>query len=173
MSVLAVFGSIGMQEGLIILVVGLLIFGSRLPEVGRSLGRGLMEFKKGLRGIQDEVRDLDWEADRQIDAEVARRRQTADPHDLADDPRTPPEDRSPFAHEFVDGDPAAREFEQAGSAPPWEEPTTAEEAAPEMPPAESKPEPETTGDEDGVLRPRDPVEGSSAWSPSKPTQDDA
>ncbi len=40
---------------LIILGVGLLIFGKRLPEVGRSLGKGIVEFKKGLKGIEDEV----------------------------------------------------------------------------------------------------------------------
>jgi len=31
-----------------------LLFGKRLPEVGRSLGKGIVEFKKGLRGIEDE-----------------------------------------------------------------------------------------------------------------------
>ncbi len=42
-------------EMLIILAVGLLLFGKRLPEVGRSLGKGIVEFKKGLKGIEDEV----------------------------------------------------------------------------------------------------------------------
>lgn len=46
---------IGWTEWLIILVVGLLIFGNRLPEVGRSLGRSIVEFKKGLKGVEDEV----------------------------------------------------------------------------------------------------------------------
>ena len=39
----------------IIAVVALLLFGRRLPEVGRSLGKGIVEFKKGLRDVQDEV----------------------------------------------------------------------------------------------------------------------
>jgi TatA/E family protein of Tat protein translocase len=39
----------------IILIIGLLIFGKRLPEVGKSLGKGIVEFKKGLQGIGDEV----------------------------------------------------------------------------------------------------------------------
>ncbi len=39
----------------IIAFIGLLLFGKRLPEVGRSLGKGIVEFKKGLRGIEDEV----------------------------------------------------------------------------------------------------------------------
>ncbi len=42
-------------ELVIILAIGLLLFGRRLPEVGRSLGKGIVEFKKGLKGIEDEV----------------------------------------------------------------------------------------------------------------------
>lgn len=40
-------------EMLVVLVVAVLLFGKRLPEVGRSLGKGIIEFKKGLRGIDD------------------------------------------------------------------------------------------------------------------------
>lgn len=36
-------------------VVALLLFGKRLPEVGRSLGKGIAEFKKGLHDVQDEL----------------------------------------------------------------------------------------------------------------------
>lgn len=46
---------LGGTEMLILLVLGVLLFGKRLPEVGRSLGKGLMEFKKGIAGIEDEV----------------------------------------------------------------------------------------------------------------------
>ena len=47
--------NIGPWEIIIILVVALLLLGRRLPEVGRSLGRGIVEFKKGLRGVEDEI----------------------------------------------------------------------------------------------------------------------
>jgi sec-independent protein translocase protein TatA len=40
---------------LVVLIIGILLFGKRLPEVGRSLGKGIVEFKKGLRGLEDEV----------------------------------------------------------------------------------------------------------------------
>jgi len=48
-------GMPGGAEWLIIAAIGLLLFGKRLPEVGRSLGKGIVEFKKGLKGVEDEV----------------------------------------------------------------------------------------------------------------------
>lgn len=51
------FGMPGGTEWIILLVLGLLIFGRRLPEVGRSLGRGIVEFKKGIKGVEDEIED--------------------------------------------------------------------------------------------------------------------
>lgn len=53
----------GPWEWIAILVVALLIFGRRLPEVGRSLGRGLVEFKKGLKGVKDELEEVDRDVD--------------------------------------------------------------------------------------------------------------
>ena len=46
-------------EWLIIAAIGLLLFGKRLPEVGRSLGKGIVEFKKGLKGVEDEISQVD------------------------------------------------------------------------------------------------------------------
>ena len=45
----------GMAEWIMIAAIGLLIFGKRLPEVGRSLGQGIVEFKKGLKGVEGEI----------------------------------------------------------------------------------------------------------------------
>jgi sec-independent protein translocase protein TatA len=36
---------------------GLLIFGKRLPEVGRSVGRTIIEFKKGMKEVENEMND--------------------------------------------------------------------------------------------------------------------
>jgi len=43
------------MELLVILGIAVLLFGKRLPEVGRSLGKGIMEFKKGVRGVEEEL----------------------------------------------------------------------------------------------------------------------
>jgi len=56
--------TIGWAEIAVIAVVALLIFGRRLPEVGRSLGQGLVEFKKGLRGGKDDAKDAGGDASR-------------------------------------------------------------------------------------------------------------
>lgn len=45
---------IGPQEMVIVAVIGLLLFGKKLPEVARSLGKSMMEFKKGMSGMQEE-----------------------------------------------------------------------------------------------------------------------
>ena len=46
------FPSLSIPEMLVVMVVAVLLFGKRLPEVGRSLGKGLIEFKKGLQGLE-------------------------------------------------------------------------------------------------------------------------
>ena len=53
--VLAFLPTLGPWEMIFLVVVCVLLFGRRLPEVGRSIGKGIVEFKKGLRGIEDEV----------------------------------------------------------------------------------------------------------------------
>ncbi len=63
----ALIGNIGTTEIIVILVIALLLFGRRLPEVGRSLGKGIVEFKKGIKGIEDDIRDDLDEADRKIE----------------------------------------------------------------------------------------------------------
>src|SRR5689334_20093146 len=48
-------GALSPTHILIVLVVGLLVFGKRLPEIGRSLGKGIVEFKKGMKGLEEEI----------------------------------------------------------------------------------------------------------------------
>jgi sec-independent protein translocase protein TatA len=48
----------GHLEWLIILIVALLLFGRRLPEIARSMGKSLTEFKKGINEAKDSADDL-------------------------------------------------------------------------------------------------------------------
>jgi sec-independent protein translocase protein TatA len=49
--------NLGGQEMVILLIIGVLLFGRKLPEVGRYLGKGIVEFKKGIKGLEDNVED--------------------------------------------------------------------------------------------------------------------
>ena len=49
------FFSPGPMEIMIIGGIAVLLFGSRLPIVARSLGKSLVEFKKGMHGVEDEL----------------------------------------------------------------------------------------------------------------------
>ena len=49
-------GNLGFSELLFILVIALLVFGpKRLPELGKTLGKGLAEFKRATSGLKDSI----------------------------------------------------------------------------------------------------------------------
>jgi sec-independent protein translocase protein TatA len=51
------FGGIGAQEILLILLIIILLFGARkIPEIARGLGRSVSEFKKGIREVDNEIK---------------------------------------------------------------------------------------------------------------------
>ena len=60
----------GPFELIVILIIAVLIFGRRLPEIARGVGKSLTEFKKGAREAQNEV---NREVDRAADAEETLR----------------------------------------------------------------------------------------------------
>ena len=68
-------GGLGGSEILLIFLIILLLFGSKkIPEVGRSLGKGIREFKRATREISSEI-DLDEESDKE--KPVARRERSS------------------------------------------------------------------------------------------------
>jgi sec-independent protein translocase protein TatA len=61
------FWTPGPFEWVVIGIVAVLLFGKRLPEVGRQLGQGFVEFKKGLKGAKDELKDAVKTAEKEAD----------------------------------------------------------------------------------------------------------
>ena len=83
----------GPMEMVIILIVGLLIFGRRLPEIARNLGKGVVEFKKGIRGIEDEIRDENVSTPSAGDQPPPPPQPVAEPPSDAEVPSSPTTDR--------------------------------------------------------------------------------
>ena len=61
------FGMPGPAELIIIGLVAVLLFGNRLPDVGRSLGKGIIEFKKGIKGINEEIDEAASKSEKKSD----------------------------------------------------------------------------------------------------------
>ena len=68
-------------EWLVILVALLLIFGRRLPEVARGLGKSIVEFKKGLSETSDIQKELTDEAKKVKDDVVNETKSATSPND--------------------------------------------------------------------------------------------
>jgi len=71
------FGIPGGWEWIIILVVALLIFGRRLPDVARSIGKSLTEFKKGINEAKDTKDEVEREVSKIKDDVVEEARKAA------------------------------------------------------------------------------------------------
>jgi sec-independent protein translocase protein TatA len=100
------FGSIGMPELIIIFVIALIIFGPRkLPELGRSLGKSLAEFKKASNELkstlEEEIRleeqRTSFEASKAANATQATATATA-----PEEPTPPAEEQVPVTARHAD-----------------------------------------------------------------------
>ena len=88
------FGSLGMPELIVIFVIALVIFGPRkLPELGRSLGRGIAEFKKATNELQTTL-EQEINADEERTRTIAASAQPAAAHDAATADAAPPVSKS-------------------------------------------------------------------------------
>ena len=86
------FGSIGMPELIIILVIALIIFGPRkLPELGKYLGRSLNEFKKASTDLQNTLeQEIKIEEQKETAAKAKAEVDTADAAFDKNDQNQPP-----------------------------------------------------------------------------------
>ena len=58
------FGNLGAVEIILILLVVLILFGAKkIPELAKGLGKGMSEFKKGLKDVEDEIKSADKDSE--------------------------------------------------------------------------------------------------------------
>jgi sec-independent protein translocase protein TatA len=112
MTSLLAFG-LGPGEMMVVGLIALLLFGKRLPEVARSLGKGVTEFKKGLHGLEEELdqsgshRELPHSTETQVPRAPKFEPPTSPPTEARSDPpsseppaaptQPPPAESSPTA----------------------------------------------------------------------------
>jgi sec-independent protein translocase protein TatA len=78
---------IGPMEMVIVGIIALLLFGKRLPEVAKGLGKSIVEFKKGMQGIEEDIRDS---GSKPVSSTPAARPSTADDREEPAAPRFDP-----------------------------------------------------------------------------------
>jgi len=88
---LAFFEFFGIQGFLLLAILGVLLYGERLPEVAATVGRQLMHLKKSVQGIRNEIESVAFDAKHA----VARSMDKAD--DLAHEESTAPKFEPPPA----------------------------------------------------------------------------
>jgi sec-independent protein translocase protein TatA len=75
---------------ILLLVIGVLLFGKDLPDVARKVGKSLLDFRRSLQGLHDEV----------LNDRPAR------PAEAVEKPRRPPQRIAPTARKFEDVPPS-------------------------------------------------------------------
>ena len=105
------FGSIGMPELIIVFVIALIIFGPRkLPEIGRSLGKSIGQFKKAsseLRSTLDEEIRIEEQTDQRTAIRAEQDTAAAAPPSTTAPPVTPASPADETVNRTTDTDPVA------------------------------------------------------------------
>jgi sec-independent protein translocase protein TatA len=79
MTILGIIGGLGMPELILIALVLLLFFGGRkIPELMRGLGKGVRSFKDGVKGIDDEIKDVAKDVTKDVAKDAAAKDTTKD-----------------------------------------------------------------------------------------------
>lgn len=135
----------GGGEWIIILVIGLLIFGRRLPEVARSLGKSVNEFKRGLRDFEDSAGEVVSDVNKIKDDVVAEADKATSDEDTYDPYGTGPVASGPDEYGSYDTGESTTEQDESPSSEPDAEATDQEE--PNRPDSAEPTEP--TSEQDG------------------------
>jgi len=77
------------QELMAVAVIAVLLFGSKLPDVARSLGGSYREFRRGLNDMEQQFRDVEREVVKTINAPAVKKIDSLEEEDLDLEPAAP------------------------------------------------------------------------------------
>jgi sec-independent protein translocase protein TatA len=77
------------QELIVVAVIAVLLFGSKLPDVARSLGGSYREFRRGLNDMQQQFREVEREVTKTINAPAVKKIDSLEDEELDQEPAAP------------------------------------------------------------------------------------